>query len=92
MNSKKLKIIVGSRTYEVEKKHLAYAAIALTSYLAIMYKNRCSDLSSALAKAEAAKMNWKNYGEFVTDHSLASGIATMVESNGKQSISFAYDN
>lgn len=92
MISKKLKITVGSRTYEVEKKHLVYAAIGVTAYIAVMYRNRCSDLSIALAKAEAAKMNWKNYGEFVTDHSLASGIATMVESNGKQSISFAYEN
>lgn len=92
MSPKKLKFTIGSRTYVVEKKHVAYAVIATTSYLAIMYKNRCSELSNALADAEAAKMSWKNYSQFVTDHSLGSGIATMVESNGKQRIVFAYDN
>lgn len=92
MNPKKLKFTIGSRTYVVQKKHVVYAVIATTSYLAIMYKNRCSDLTSALANAEAEKMRWKNYGQFVTDHSLNSGVATMVESNGRQRIVFAYDN
>ena len=91
MKFKTIKFTIGSKTYEIQKKHIIYAALATTSYLAIVYKNRCTELSTALLNAEQAKTSWKQYSQFVTDHSINSGVATMVETNGKQRIVFAYD-